>query len=196
MGRALPALVLAAVLCPTAVSASPRAEEAPADLRESLRLSTVRAIELEIDALSAKLQAAGESDASAETKAALQRKVESLEADRERFASMPADEYPAPVVSATDAASVLDEATAYGPLVPAVRREATVAVTTPYGDGSLLEVEGTGKSGPFFHLAGIRGGDPGVLVKGKRYRATLYLVYRREYFGFIGDYYVYVSGIR
>jgi hypothetical protein len=77
-----------------------------------------------------------------------------------------------------------------------VLREAVVVATTPYGDGSLLEVEGTSKSGPFFHLAGIRCGDPGVLEPGKRRRVTLYLVYRREYFGFIGDFYVYVTDIR
>jgi hypothetical protein len=190
--RALPALILAAILCPTGVGASPRAEESPADLRESLRQSTVRAIELEIDAYTAKLQA----DVPAESKAALRRTIEALETERRRFASMPAGEYPEPVAAAPDPASVLDEATAYGPMVPAALREAVVAVTGTYDDGSLLEVEGTSKSGPFFHIAGVRGGDPGVLKPGKRYRVSLYLVYRREYFGFIGDYYVYVTDIR
>ncbi len=192
--RALPAMVLAAALFPMAASASPRAEESPADLGESLRQSTVRAIELEIDAFTAKLQAAA--DGSAETRAALQRRIDSLEADRERFATMPAGDYPEPAASAPDPASVLDEATAYGPIVPARPREAVVTATAPCGDGSLLEVEGTSKSGPFFHLAGIVGGNPGILKPGRSYRVTLYLVYRREYFGFIGDYYVYVSGIR
>jgi len=194
--RALPALVLAAVLCPTAVSASPRTEESPADLRESLRQSTVRAIELEIDAYTAKLQAAEGAGGSAGDRDRFRRAIEALEAERERFAAMPAGEYPDPVAAAPDTASVLDEVAAYGPMVPAVLREAVVVVTAPYGDGSQLEVEGTSKSGPFFHLAGVRGGDPGVLKPGKRYRATLYLVYRREYFGFIGDYHVYVTGIR
>jgi hypothetical protein len=193
---ALPVMVFAAALFPIVVSASPRAEESRADLGESLRQSTVRAIELEIDAFTAKLQAAAEANGSAETRAALQQRVDSLEADRERFASMPAGEYPDPVAAVPDAASVLDEATAYGPMVPAELRVAVVAPTAPYGDGSLLEVEGTSKSGPFFHLAGIRGGDPGVLEPGKRWQVTLYLVYRREYFGFIGDYYVYVTDIR
>ena len=174
------------------VSASPRAEESADALRESLRQSTLRAIELEIDAYTAKWQASD----SAETKAALQRKIESLESDRERFAAMPAGDYPEPLAQAPDPASVFDEATAYGPMVPAATREATIGVTAPYGDGSLLEVEGSSKSGPFFHLAGIRGGDPGVLKPGKSYRVRLYLVYRREYFGFIGDYYVYVSVVR
>ena len=55
---------------------------------------------------------------------------------------------------------MFDEATAYGPMVPAAPREAIITVTAPYGDGSLLEVEGSSKSGPFFHLAGIRGETP------------------------------------
>jgi hypothetical protein len=182
----------ALVACPLVLSACLSAEESPADLRESLRQSTVSAIQLEIDAYTAKLQA----DAPAESKAALRRSIEALEAEHGRFASMTAGEYPDPVAAVPDTASVLDEATAYGPMVPAVPREAVVVVTAPYGDGSLLEVEGASKSGPFFHLAGVRGGDPGILKPGKRYRATLYLVYRREYFGFIGDYYVYVTDIR
>ena len=35
-----------------------------------------------------------------------------------------------------------------------------------------------------------------ILKPGRRYRITMYLVYRREYFGFTGDYYVYVAGWR
>ena len=45
-------------------------------------------------------------------------------------------------------------------------------------------------------LAGIAGGDYGVLKSGRRYRLELCLVYRREYFGFIGNYYVYIMSVR
>jgi hypothetical protein len=81
-------------------------------------------------------------------------------------------------------------------MVPAELREAVVTVDAPYDVGSLLAVEGTSRSGPFFHLTGVLGGDAAVLKPGQRYRLTMYLVYRREYFGFIGDYYVYVSRVR
>jgi hypothetical protein len=194
--RALPAALMALVFFPLALFASPRAEESPADLRESLRQSTVQAIQLEIDAYTAKLQAATEGAGSEENKATLRRKIEELEAERERFDRMPTAEYPDPVASAPDTASVFDEATAWGPMVPAALREAVVTVDQPCDVGSLLEVEGTSRSGPFFHLAGILGGDAAILKPGKRYRLTLYLVFRREYFGFIGDYYVYVAAIR
>jgi hypothetical protein len=36
----------------------------------------------------------------------------------------------------------------------------------------------------------------GRLKPGKKYRLQLGLVYRREYFGLIGDYYVYVMSVR
>jgi len=194
--RALPAVVLGAVVASPALFASPRAEESPADLRESLRQSTITAIQLEIDAYTAKLQAAEAGTGSAENAAKFRARIESLEVELDRFENMTASEYPDPVAPASDAASVLDEATAWGPMVPAELRQAVVDVTGPYDVGSLLEVEGTSRSGPFFHLAGVVGGDAATLKPGVRYRIVMYLVYRREYFGFIGDYYVYVASAR
>jgi hypothetical protein len=194
--RTPPVVLIALILYPFALFASPRAEESPADLRESLRQSTVTAIQLEIDAYRAKLQAAMAGTGPEENRAKFRQKIEELEAERERFDRMQTTEYPDPVASTPDTASVFDEATAWGPMVPAELREVVVTVDQPYDVGSLLAVEGTSRSGPFFHLAGIRGGDAAILKPGKRYQLTMYLVYRREYFGFIGDYYVYVSAIR
>jgi hypothetical protein len=192
----LPAALALLVLCPLALSAEPRAEESPAELRESLRRSTVRAIELEIEAYRLKLQAAMAGTGPEENKAKFQKTIAKLEAERERFDRMQPGAYPDPETSAPVAASVLDEATAWGPMLPAELREAVVGVTKPYEMGSLLEVEGASRSGPFFHLAGIVGGDTGILKSGRRHRIVTYLVYRREYFGLIGDYYVYVAVVR
>ncbi|OHD70400.1 MAG: hypothetical protein A2177_15325 [Spirochaetes bacterium RBG_13_68_11] len=194
--RALTAVLMALILYPFALFASPRPEESPADLRESLRQSTVTAIQLEIEAYGVKLQAAMEGTGNEENRAKFRQKIEELETERERFDRMPTAEYPDPVASIPDTASVFDEATAWGPMVPAELREMVVIVDKPYDVGSLLAVEGSSRSGPFFHLAGIRGRDAAILKPGKRYQLTVYLVYRREYFGFIGDYYVYVSAIR
>ncbi len=185
--RTLPVVLAVLILYPFAIVASPRAEESPTDLRKSLRQSTVTAIRLEIDAYRVKLQAAMEGTGPEENRTKFRQKIETLEAERERFERMPAAEYPDPVASAPDTASVFDEATAWGPMVPAELREVVVTVDTPYDVGSLLAVEGTSRSGPFFHLAGVRGGDAAILKQGKRYQLTVYLVYRREYFGFIGD---------
>jgi hypothetical protein len=194
--RVLSVALACFVLCPLALSASPRAEESPVELRESLRQSTVRAIELEIDAYRQKLQAAMAGTGPEENKAKFRQKIAALEAERERFSRMPAAEYPDPVASTPDTASVFDEATAWGPMLPAQLQAAVVTPEKPYAIGSLLSVEGTSRSGPFFHLAGIRGGDTSALEPGMRSRVTMYLVFRREYFGLIGDYYVYVSDVR
>lgn len=194
--RALSVIFLGATIASPVLIASPRAEESPVDLRESLRQSTIVAIQLEIDAYTEKLRAAEAGTGPAENREKFRAKIVALEAERERFERITATEYPDPVASAPDASSVFDEATAWGPMVPAELREAVVEVTGPYEIGSLLEAEGTSRSGPFFHLAGILGGDAAVLKPGRRYRITMYLVYRREYFGFIGDYYVYVGRVR
>ena len=66
----------------------------------------------------------------------------------------------------------------------------------PCAAGARLPVEEASRSGPFYHLAGIRGRDYGILKPGKKYRLQLCLVYRRKYFGLIGDYYVYVLSVR
>jgi hypothetical protein len=194
--RVLPAVLMALALCPLALFASPRAEESPTSLRESLRQATVTAIRLEIDAYTEKLRVAEAGTGPEENKAKFRQKIEALVAERGRFERMPPAEYPDPVASVPDTASVFDEATAWGPMVPAELREAIVIVDQPYDVGSQLAVEGTSRSGPFFHLAGILGGDAAILKPGRRYRLTMYLVFRREYFGFIGDYYVYVSNAR
>jgi hypothetical protein len=49
------------------------------------------------------------------------------------------------------------------------------------------------RSGPFYHVAGIRGGDFSVFSPSTHYRLKLYLVYKREYFLAIPDYYVYIG---
>ncbi|ACD67025.1 hypothetical protein SYO3AOP1_1423 [Sulfurihydrogenibium sp. YO3AOP1] len=51
------------------------------------------------------------------------------------------------------------------------------------------------RSGPFYHVAGIRKDILEKMKVGKTYKASLCLVYKREYFGFIPDYYVYLADV-
>jgi hypothetical protein len=192
----LPAVMAALVLGAAALGASPRAEESPTELRESLRRATLKAIELDLGAYQQKLETAMAGTGPEENREKFRERIAALTAARDRLERMPAAEYPDPVASKPDASTVLDESTAWGPMLPAQQREAVVEVKGKYELGSQLEVEGTSRSGPFFHLAGIAGGKVGILKPGKRLRVTMYLVYRREYFGLIGDYYVYVAKVR
>ena len=73
--------------------------------------------------------------------------------------SMKPEEYPAPVKNPSDPASVLEPSGSFGPVLPPLAREAVVKLDGPCAEGSLLPVEGASKSGPFYHLAGIAGGD-------------------------------------
>lgn len=78
---------------------------------------------------------------------------------------------------------------AYGPVTPPQKRTVTLTVKEACKEGSLLEIQGMTKSGPFYHLAG---GDFGRLKPGQKYEATVYLVFNRESLGFIPDYYVHL----
>jgi len=49
------------------------------------------------------------------------------------------------------------------------------------GEDAVLYVEGMSRSGPWYHLAGIAGGDYQALKSGKRYKAEFYEVYPRSY---------------
>jgi hypothetical protein len=166
-----------------------------ADLQKSLLAATVGAIKLEIEATRQRLKAA-EGTAPKQNVERFRQKIRSLEAEQARFGSLKPAEYPAPLKAPSDPASVLESSSGFGPVLPPVIREVTVRVEGPCAEGALLPVEGASKSGPFYHLAGIAGGDYAILKPGKEYRMELCLVYRREYFGLIGDFYAYVLSVR
>lgn len=74
------------------------------------------------------------------------------------------------------------------------KKTVTVFVNEPYKEGSILELENMTKSGPFYHLAGIRDDDYQALKTGLKYTMTIYPVYKRDYvLPFAVNYYVYVS---
>jgi hypothetical protein len=161
-----------------------------------LQAATVRAIELEIGATRPKLKAAEEGTGPKENVERFRQKIRDLEAERAKLADVDPDAYPAPVPKPSGPDSVLEQSAAYGPVLPPGIREVTVRLDGPLAEGALLPVEGTSKSGPFYHLAGIAGGDYRLLKPGKKLDLQLCLVYRREYFGLIGDYYVCVLNAR
>jgi hypothetical protein len=166
------------------------------ELKKGLLKATVRAIELELEATRDRLEAAEGGTGPSENVERFTRKLRSLEAEQARFAGMKPDEYPEPVKQPSGSYSVLEQSEGFGPVLPPVTREVVVNVDRPLGDGVLLSVEGASKSGPFYHLAGIAGGSYAILKEGTRYRLTLCLVYRREYFGLIGDFYAHVVSVR
>ncbi len=82
----------------------------------------------------------------------------------------------------------------YGILMPPLVREVEIVPGSPLEPGSVLDIEGMTRSGPFYHLAGAENEALETLKAGGRHRVRLHLVFKREYFGSIPDYYVYIAG--
>ncbi|MBN1698900.1 MAG: hypothetical protein JW881_15390 [Spirochaetales bacterium] len=163
-------------------------------LKAALLEATITALQLEIGGYEKKLEAA-EGGLGPEGNAEIfGARIAELRKELGRFQAMKPEDYPDPVTSLPGEGHLPPD-DGYGPVFPAEKKNIFVTVGNEYAYGSLLDVDGSSRSGPFFRLAGIKGGDPGVLKKGRRYTLEVYCVYRREYFGFIEDYYVYVSGI-
>ncbi len=170
----------------------PRSEEAVVDemiLKRSLLDATKRATELELRDCGARLEAARKGVGPAGNVEKFRNRAASLEGQLETFKKMDPFHYTLPSVQ-EQRPDVFAEQATYGPVMPPQKKTVTVTVKEPCRDGSLLEVEGMTRSGPFYHLAG---GDLGRLKPGRKYEATVYLVFKRESMGFIPDYYVYLA---
>ncbi len=167
------------------------------ELRRALLDAVVRSIGMEIEGTTSRLQTArtGTGPSSKQDIEKLSRRIGELQAEKERFSRMAPEDYPLPGTVEADSGSILEQSAGYGPVLPARRRIVSVTVDSSWKEGALLSGTGASRSGPFYHLAGIRGNDYRALKKGTSCTLTLYTVYRREYFGAIGDYYVYVADI-
>lgn len=149
-------------------------------LKKRLIDATIKAIKMEIE----RYKASQHPDK--------QQKIAYLENELKRFESMGTMDYK--LTKPEQTSKDVLEVSNFGPLMPPVEREVEVIVTKPCDYGSILEVVGMTRSGPFYHIAGIQGDDLSILQPGK-YKLKLYLVYKREYFGPIGNYYVFIDSV-
>jgi hypothetical protein len=83
----------------------------------------------------------------------------------------------------------------FGPIYPCKAIQTEIIADKIISIGDILKVKGMTRSGPFYHVAGIRKDVLEKMKVGKTYKASLCLVYKREYFGFIPDYYVYLADV-
>ncbi len=166
------------------------------ELKKALMQATIRAIELETGGYKGKLETAEAGTGPKENVEKFRKRLEDLAAERERFSRLKPEQYPEPGNPEPGAGSIIDQSARFGPVLPPTPREVSVAMDAPCSEGSLLTVQGASRAGPFYHLAGITGGDYGILKPGRSYRLTVFRVYKREYFGLIDDSYVYVAAVR
>ncbi len=123
-------------------------------------------------------------------------KVTQLKKDLEEIQKFKDENFPVPEnLENSSPESLLNEKT-FCPIIPCKAREVEIIWDKKYSIGDILNVKGMTKSGPFYHIAGIRDEVKNKLKEGGIYKATICLVYKREYFGFIPDYYVYITDIK
>lgn len=149
-------------------------------LKSELLQATINAIKLEME----RYAASNRTDK--------KERLALLEKDLERFEKMHPEDYL--LKNSQERAGEENEFESFGkfgPVMPPLEREAVAIVNGKLDYGSILTVTGMTRSGPFYHISGIKKGDPRCLSPGE-HKVRLYLVYKREYFGGIPDYYVYV----
>lgn len=174
---------------PLQPAGSPAASRGSA-LQDALLASTLQAIQLETKGYEERLKTAEGGTGPAGNVERFKGRLAEMKELLAKFQAMAPGEYPVP---AAESPEPLLQEPGYGPVVPAQPRRFRVKVKAPLKVGALLEVPGTSKSGPFFHLAG---GDTSHLKPGRTYDVMAYLVYRREYVGLMTDHYVHIGAVK
>ncbi len=148
-------------------------------LKEDLIKATIKAIDMEIE----RYEKSSHSDK--------KEKISYLQGELKRFKEMSPDSYK---LEGKHQDEPLLNFNKFGTLMPPIKRTIEIHVTEPLKVGDLLYYTGMTKSGPFYHLAGISDKIAKAIEKGT-YKVKIYLIYKREYFGFIPNYYVFLSDL-
>lgn len=168
IGLLLVATVVAGLFICEPLNAS---EAGDRPLQEACIKATVRAIDMEIKTYERKLDTAQNGPGDSSNIPVFKKRIAELKTELEKYRAMNPDSY-----------------------TPPEKKTVTVTVGQPYQEGSILGLDNMTKSGPFYHLAGIRGDDYKTLKTGQKYTMTIYPVYKRDYvLPFAANYYVYVS---
>lgn len=162
-------------------------------LRRALKESTIRAAELEIRGYEDREKTAREGVGPSGNAERFHQRAEELKARLAALRGAHLNDYPSPASGPQPEAVFLEQDEGHGPLLPARKVTLRVDVKGPCTPGSLLDAEGTSRSGPFYHVAG---GALDRLKPGRTHEVTAYLVFRREYFGRMADYYVHVAEVK
>jgi len=143
------------------------------NLRFNKKQATLSAIEMEIERFEQKLKAAKEGPGDPQNIPDFEKRIEKLRTERE---SLNNNRY-----------TTLDYSLPEGKTV-------RVKVTHQYAQGALLELVDMTRSGPFYHVAGIKGDDYKSLKPNETYRVWIDPVYPRDYP--FASYYVYIENFK
>jgi hypothetical protein len=132
----------------------------PDDLKRGCLQATIRAIDLEIVRNQGWIDQRKQAPAKADDLPGLEADLQALRVELLKYRAMDPADYPLPE--------------------PEVRK-VWLADATP-GVGSFFHYKELSRSGPWYHLAGIAGGDFSVLKADTEFQATFYRVHSRNYF--------------
>ena len=149
----------------------PAVDDTDLVLKRACRNATLSAIEIEIERFEIKLDAASEGLGDPGNVLMFENHSDELLDEYEKYKRMRPADYQLPE-----------------------KKTVKVKVTNAFQQVSLLELKGMSRSGPFYHVAGIRGGNYKSLKANKTYRITIYLVYPRDYS--FPSYYVYIEDFK
>jgi hypothetical protein len=133
--------------------------------------ATIAAIEIETGRFELKLKAAKEGPGNPENALFFENHIDKLRAEYWKHKEMSPADY----------------------IVPE-KKTVKMKMTHVYQQGDLLEIKGISRSGPFYHVAGIKGNNYQVLIPGKTYQLTICPVYPRDYP--FQSYYVYIEDFK
>lgn len=121
-----------------------------------------------------------------------QAKIDSLQVLLKRYNQMSPQDYPLPTSEDTSTEGILGQR--YGPIMPPLIEEVEILPDQlkEVQQGRILPIRGMTKSGPFYHIAGVHK-DISASKCRDICKLRIYIIYKREYFGFIRNYYVYVA---
>lgn len=159
-------------------------------------LKTARmAIEMELEEYGQKLKTAERGTGPAGNAEKFKNRIKELKGQLKEIAEMNPEDYS---LSSSENKQDIDfeNTGVFGPVIPAEKIKVVIQADQESKKGVILNVEGMTRSGPFYHVAGIVDDDYSRIKLNHRYELTIYLVYKREYFGFIPDYYVYIAKVR
>lgn len=142
-----------------------------AKLKAACIQATIRAIGMEIKNYERKLDAAQNGPGAAANIPGFKKRITELKTELKKYQALDPAKYTLPE-----------------------KKTVTLFVKEPFQDDAMLELEDMTRSGPFYHLAGIRGDDYQALENGQKYVVTVYLVYKRDYvLPLAASFYVYIS---
>lgn len=130
--------------------------------------ATTAAINMEIKEYENRLKAAKEGRDPKENVSKFKQRIEELKGELNKFKMINIEQY---MIDTKESSKVM--LAAYGPVVPPIKKKIHITVCQPYTQGLILDVEKMTRSGPLYHLAGIKNNNYNISKTSGRYELII-----------------------